>query len=68
MQNKTKTTKTNLNYWATCHLAAYGSLVTQRRAEPIVIRAADDRQAQRKPVSTVLHKDIMFQGDSHMVI
>jgi len=41
---------TNLSDQVTCHLAANGSLVTQRSAEPTVIRPTAQRQAQRKPV------------------
>jgi len=47
-------TRTNMNYQATCHLAVYGSSVTQRNAEPMATRPADDRHAQRKPVTTII--------------
>ena len=36
--------------YVTCHLAAYRSSVTQRRAEPTATRPAEQRQAQRRPV------------------
>ena len=51
---------TNLDQQVTCHLAADGSSVIQRKAEPMATRPPAQRQAQRKPAiaqqSTQLHQ------------